>query len=276
MRVLLLVALVACGRVEEVRHLDARTCAQETTCVAGDACCPENCNATNDSDCTPTCGNNVVEGNEICDGNCPVCPTETLTCFTQQSGSAASCDVTCHIPKQTCATGDTCCPFMASGAGSACGPATDAECVAPAWRNLEVTWAAQSWLANATETVRIYGIDPGDSMLFTMCTPDGSVNTADTVITQVTAVTLNNPAIPFASLADDTADAGALPRLAGWNCTSTAASGFPLSTAPANPGGSIVPPDVYRMDVTFGGRNGAAGTAKLFIWWNGTSSPNPG
>jgi hypothetical protein len=272
MRFLLLLALVGCGRVEEVRHLDARTCAQETTCVAGDNCCPTNCNATNDSDCTPMCGNNVVEGDEICDGNCPACANEALTCFTQQTGSAATCDVTCHIPKQTCGTGDTCCPFIASTNGTACTMATDAECRAPAWRNLEVNWGTRSWAMNATTSINIYGISPGDSMLFTTCTPDGSMNTSDTIITQV----VDNNGTVFATASDDTTDTGALPRLAGWNCTSTAAAGFPLSTAPANPGGAIVPPNVFRLTVTLGGRNGAAGSTKLFVWWNGTSQPNPG
>lgn len=272
MRFLWLFALVACGRVEEVRHLDARTCAQETACIAGDACCPTNCNATNDTDCTPKCGNNIVEMGEICDGNCPACPAESLTCFTQQTGSAATCDVTCHVPKQTCSTGDTCCPFIAPAAGMACSTDTDAECRASAWQFREVTWAPRTWTVNTLASVLIYGIVPGDSMLLTTCTPDGSVNGSDTVITQVVD---NNGAV-FAAASDDTTDPGALPRLAGWNCTSTAATGFPLSTAPANPGGAIVPPNVFRLTVTFGGRNGSAGTAKLFIWWNGTSTPNPG
>ena len=37
--------------------------------VDGDGCCAPGCNATNDSDCTPICGNGVVEAGETCDGD---------------------------------------------------------------------------------------------------------------------------------------------------------------------------------------------------------------
>ncbi len=35
--------------------------------MSGDGCCPPGANANNDSDCTPVCGNMIVEGNEQCD-----------------------------------------------------------------------------------------------------------------------------------------------------------------------------------------------------------------
>jgi cysteine-rich repeat protein len=35
--------------------------------INGDGCCPSNANANNDTDCTPTCGNGVVEAGEQCD-----------------------------------------------------------------------------------------------------------------------------------------------------------------------------------------------------------------
>jgi len=38
------------------------------SCAGNDACCPSVCNATNDSDCSPVCGNNIREGGEGCDG----------------------------------------------------------------------------------------------------------------------------------------------------------------------------------------------------------------
>lgn len=39
-----------------------------TACaMASDGCCPAGCNATNDGDCMPVCGNMVVEGTEECD-----------------------------------------------------------------------------------------------------------------------------------------------------------------------------------------------------------------
>jgi hypothetical protein len=149
---------------------------------------------------------------------------------------------------------------------------TDSDCAGPMWKFTEVDWGnPRVWAANGSVTNRIYGIDPGDSILFTTCTPDGSANTTDTVILKV-ADSENNT---FAVAQDDTADVGALPRLAGWNCTGPTA-GFPMSTAPQNPGGFIAGPNTSIIDVTLGGHNGAAGSAKLFIWWNGTSFPNSG
>ncbi|MEO6775700.1 MAG: DUF4215 domain-containing protein [Kofleriaceae bacterium] len=38
-----------------------------TTPINGDGCCPANANANDDTDCTPTCGNGVVEAGEQCD-----------------------------------------------------------------------------------------------------------------------------------------------------------------------------------------------------------------
>jgi cysteine-rich repeat protein len=51
----------------------------------GDGCCPNGANANNDNDCTPSCGNKVVESGEQCDdGNndpndgCTMCKTTAL------------------------------------------------------------------------------------------------------------------------------------------------------------------------------------------------------
>lgn len=201
-----------------------------------------------------------------------MCPTEAFTCFKQQTGNATTCDVVCHTPVQACTAGDTCCPYVAGAGGASCAASTDSECKGTGWRNMEINWANPTWAANTANTVKIYGMVAGDSVLFTTCTPDGQTNTSDSVIKVVDGT--NNTVL--VQSADDTTDAGALPRLAGWNCTSTAAAGFPLSTAPANPGGLILGPNAFRIDVTVGGKNGAAGTAKLFLWWNGTSTPGPG
>ncbi len=38
-----------------------------TACTGGDGCCASGCNANNDSDCQPRCGNGVVESGEQCD-----------------------------------------------------------------------------------------------------------------------------------------------------------------------------------------------------------------
>ncbi|QRN93030.1 hypothetical protein JRI60_27905 [Archangium violaceum] len=46
---------------------DAGVCANVSACVADDGCCPSGCNANNDTDCQPACGNGQVETDEVCD-----------------------------------------------------------------------------------------------------------------------------------------------------------------------------------------------------------------
>ena len=95
------------------------------TCTNGDGCCPSTCNSLNDTDCSPDCGNGVVEQGETCDppSSCPtdcddgdVCTTDTMT------GSAQNCDVACQNQAiTTCTNGDGCCP-------SGCDAVTDTDC----------------------------------------------------------------------------------------------------------------------------------------------------
>lgn len=59
----------------------ACTFPQITNPANGDGCCPSGANANNDNDCTPTCGNNVVESGEQCDdGNTMNGDTCSSTC----------------------------------------------------------------------------------------------------------------------------------------------------------------------------------------------------
>ena len=96
-----------------------------TTCVAGDGCCPAGCNANADSDCSPSCGNGVVEGGETCDpaSSCPTSCTDGNACtLDQMTGSSANCNVTCsHTSITTCVAGDGCCP-------AGCTANTDSDC----------------------------------------------------------------------------------------------------------------------------------------------------
>ena len=49
---------------------------QITECINGDGCCPAGCNALNDSDCKPSCGNGICEPGENkcnCPEDCGVC-----------------------------------------------------------------------------------------------------------------------------------------------------------------------------------------------------------
>ena len=96
-------------------------------CFGGDACCPDGCTANNDGDCTPVCGNSVVEVGETCDppGSCPTTCEDGVICTTDVlSGDADDCDVLCAFPTITlCVDGDGCCP-------PACNMLTDDDCPA--------------------------------------------------------------------------------------------------------------------------------------------------
>ena len=97
-----------------------------TTSPTSDGCCPPGGNANNDPDCSPICGNGVVESGELCDttipsniaGHCPsasecsamsmgtggLCPHVTLV----GSGCTAQCSAT--YPAANATTADSCCP----------------------------------------------------------------------------------------------------------------------------------------------------------------------
>src|SRR5579884_4083130 len=87
---------------------------QVTECGRDDGCCPQGCNATNDPNCRPVCGNGVVESGETCDpsSTCPQSCDDGNACTRDVlSGSAASCDVRCdHSPITSCGPSDGCCP----------------------------------------------------------------------------------------------------------------------------------------------------------------------
>ncbi|HEX3696151.1 MAG TPA: hypothetical protein VH374_12275 [Polyangia bacterium] len=95
-------------------------------CANNDGCCPSGCNANNDSDCKPTCGNGVIEQGEVCDGNCPT-SCAPLGCTKQRlqgSGCAAKC-VSDGL-QTVCQDNDDCCP----GTANNCNATNDKECAA--------------------------------------------------------------------------------------------------------------------------------------------------
>lgn len=98
-------------------------------CKGGDNCCPSSCNVSNDSDCSSSCGDGIVqtEAGETCEpasaagdasGLAPAlicltkCPDDGDPCTKEtRSGSAANCNVRCTRTEiATFINGDKCCP----------------------------------------------------------------------------------------------------------------------------------------------------------------------
>jgi hypothetical protein len=102
-------ALMGSAATCDARCVNAATIAM---CANADGCCPPTCNANNDSDCRASCGNGVVEANELCDGACPTsCPA--LGCQLRTlSGAPATCNAQCATGATitACANNDGCCP----------------------------------------------------------------------------------------------------------------------------------------------------------------------
>ena len=82
-----------------------------TSCENSDDCCPNGCHHNNDNDCLPSCGNGVVETNEICDGDCPVTCDDSNSCTMDTlNGSSSTCNSTCsYLDVTSCTNDDGCC-----------------------------------------------------------------------------------------------------------------------------------------------------------------------
>lgn len=100
-----------------------------TECIDGDGCCAPGCDATEDDDCTTTCGDGLVGDWEACDrgieggldGACPAnagACDDADACTTEDfDGRADRCTATCNrVTITACAPGDGCCPPSCSGA----------------------------------------------------------------------------------------------------------------------------------------------------------------
>ncbi len=111
--------------------VNAGTCTAEcvndrlqTTCVAGDGCCPAGCHTGNDADCSAACDNGVKESGETCDplASCPsTCPANE--CQLRKLANPDTCKAQCINDRlQTaCQSGDDCCP-------PGCNTANDTDC----------------------------------------------------------------------------------------------------------------------------------------------------
>ena len=108
-------------------QLDTATCTcthtEITALVSGDGCCPSGGTYATDHDCSATCGNGIVEGNEMCDtgiasgsGACPTSCDDSMACTTDTLVSGGTCDATCsHTTVTQAVNGDGCCPSGATG-----------------------------------------------------------------------------------------------------------------------------------------------------------------
>ena len=86
-------------------------------CRSGDNCCPGNCNAANDKDCSKGCGDHIVdrELGETCESDshrpCPTkCEDDDPCTRDELQGSPANCNARCvHTPLDVVRSGDSCC-----------------------------------------------------------------------------------------------------------------------------------------------------------------------
>ncbi len=101
------------------------SCEYETInqCIGGDSCCPNNCNASVDGDCSATCGDGTVDENETCDGDCEACVAPDACTTVTEYGSANNCTLECaYSSGAQCGAADGCCP-------PACSSAQDPDCM---------------------------------------------------------------------------------------------------------------------------------------------------
>ncbi len=100
-------------------------CDDDVSCEDDDGCCPDDCDANGDSDCSPTCGNEAIEDGETCDppGSCTSACDDSQACTADETlGSADDCDLACtHSEISECGAHEGCCP-------DGCGPTTDVDC----------------------------------------------------------------------------------------------------------------------------------------------------
>jgi len=118
-------AAAACGGQELVGTGCDAACAPITyACSSGDGCCPASCTASDDDDCSASCGDGVVQADagETCEpGTDTPCPHEAEcddgdACTTDAlAGSEANCNAECtHVDITALAGGDGCCPAGAN------------------------------------------------------------------------------------------------------------------------------------------------------------------
>jgi alpha-tubulin suppressor-like RCC1 family protein len=84
-----------------------------TACsLISDGCCPSGCTTATDVDCSPVCGNGVIDGDETCDGaSCTCNDGNACTQDVVLGGEARTCNLQCRNDEiLACVNGDGCCP----------------------------------------------------------------------------------------------------------------------------------------------------------------------
>ena len=108
---------------------DAAACILTTK----DACCSSGCTSASDADCSSTCGNGLVEANEVCDkaiasltaGACPATCDDNNPCTVDRWDSKGTClDQCVSTPVTVFKSGDLCCPPGANRSVDSDCPAT--------------------------------------------------------------------------------------------------------------------------------------------------------
>ncbi len=107
------------------RALNGTACQAECvllspSCTDGDGCCPGNCVAGNDDDCSPSCGNGTIEpehgetcearGEQICKASAAACDDGDACTVDTLIGSAGNCNAECLAVPITTLEADGCCP----------------------------------------------------------------------------------------------------------------------------------------------------------------------
>jgi cysteine-rich repeat protein len=94
---------------------DAHCVAPEiTTPGPDDGCCPGGATPGTDPDCSTTCGDGVVSGDETCDtgipGSCPTACNDGDACTVDSLVNAGTCRASCTTSPTAPGPADTCCP----------------------------------------------------------------------------------------------------------------------------------------------------------------------
>jgi hypothetical protein len=190
---------------------DPKACTSEcdlvpiTSCKSGDRCCPMGCNYGSDMDCSQTCRDGVISGDETCEPTSTTKPCPTLAdcdngnaCTSDSvTGSIDQCSAECaHKPITNAIDGDSCCPDGATIALDAdcsakcgdgvvtlgtetCDPKSNTPCPTPASCQssgcMGATFSGDpTKCTSKCDRQQITALKSGDT-----CCPDGATNATD-------------------------------------------------------------------------------------------------